>query len=50
MRKGEILAKVTGENQCPYEKSHGGFKWRLKHGLDLKYQCWLLSEIMLGTF
>lgn len=48
-RKGEILAKVSGENQCPYKKFHGDAKQRLKHSMGLEYQCWPMSETF-GTF
>lgn len=49
-RKSEMLAKVTEEKQSPNEKSHADFKQRLKHRMDMGYQCWPMSEILFRTF
>ena len=48
-RKGEILAKVTGENRL-IKKSHGDFKQGLKHRVDLEYLRWPMTEIVWDNF
>lgn len=45
-----MLAKVTEEKQSANEKSHGDFKQRLKHRMDVGYRRWPMSEITFRTF